>query len=75
VEYEFLLRRQPTAAGKVHYAKKGGDFCVVLPVLDERRDPDLHQRLAALFYRQAARFSEEGLNRELFDFLGGITHR
>lgn len=74
VEYEFLVRRQPTAVGKVHYAKKGGDFCVVLPVLDQRRDKELHQRLAALFYRQAARYSEAELNRELFDFLGGITH-
>jgi len=74
VEYVFLVRRQATTAGKAHYAKKGADFCVVLPVLDERRDKEQYRRMAATFYHQAAVYSEHELNRTLFDFLGGITH-
>ncbi len=74
VEYELLVRRQQTAIGKAHYAKKGADFCVVLPVLDERRDKRLYRRMAATFYYQAAFYSEHELNRTLFDFLGGITN-
>jgi len=73
VEYVFLVGRQSTTVAKAHYAKKGADFCVVLPVLDERRDKDLYRRMAANFYHQAAVFSEHELNRTLFDFLGGIT--
>ncbi len=73
LEYEFLVRRQSTTIGKAHYAKKGADFCVVLPVLDERRDKELYRRMAASFYHQAAVYSEHELNRTLFDFLGGIT--
>lgn len=73
IEYDFLITKQISNRLKTHYAKKGGNFCVVLPVLNYSRNRNEYQSKAAEFYHLASVYTEDDFNVHFFGFLEGAT--
>ncbi|MEW5816516.1 MAG: hypothetical protein AB1798_14130, partial [Spirochaetota bacterium] len=73
LEYEFLIAKQNTDMGRKHYAKKGGNFCIILPVLYKKRDPKKYHKWAAGFYDIVSKLAELELEKELFGFMKAVT--
>lgn len=71
VEYNFLINNNESRIMKIHYAKKGGDFCVVFPALCEV-DNEFFSNKASAFYSAASSLSTEKLPKEFYGFLEKI---